>query len=205
MVSRSGLEALYLKPFLTLCASLATKFGPLISPDGKILYVTNSLDAVIEAYSISDDRILWRATLCPTIPSILSQDGSSLYSFTCSGDLVLLDALTSDFIWRYSNFPHGFIPSSMALSKDGTRLLLAGTVVTSGGTGYVYAFLTNEDQAIVPTETPAIAPVSTPVDKPAQANAPSTQDSEIVSSAFSVFGLSAISTIPVVFLLMPIL
>lgn len=163
--------------------SLATRFGPLLSPDGNILYVTNSLNAVVEAYSILDDRILWRTTLCPTIPSILSPDGTSLYSFTCGGDLVRLDALTSDFIWRYNNFPSGFIPSSMELSKDGTRLLLAGTVVTRGETGYAYGFFTDEDEAVVPVDTPVSIPTTT-------TNAPSVQDSEIVSSSLSTLGFS---------------
>lgn len=144
--------------------------------------MTNVLNAVIEAYSILDNRILWRSTLCPTIPSILSQDGASLYSFTCGGDLVRLDALTSDFIWRYSNFTKGFIPSSMGLSEDGSHLLVAGTVTAGGETGYAFAFLTEQDEVIAPSELPVSMPT------PETTNAPSIQDSEIASNALPSIG-----------------
>ncbi|GAX10623.1 hypothetical protein FisN_14Lh130 [Fistulifera solaris] len=175
----------------------ASKFSPLISPNGKIIYVANSLNAVTEAYSIPEDRILWRATLCPTIPAILSPDGSSLYSFTCSGDLVRADALTSDFIWRFSNFPGGFIPSSMSLSTNGTRLLLAGSVVSIGATGYAFGFLTDEDQAVVPTDTPESAPIGMPT----RTSAPSHQGSETIANASSAMDLSPLATVPAVCML----
>lgn len=97
----------------------------------------------------------------------------------------------------------------MVLSKNGTHLLLAGTVVTSSATGYAYGFVTDEDKATVPTESPEnapAAPVSAPVSKPTtQSDAPSIQDSETVSSAVSVIALSTFSRVLIACVLILIL
>jgi hypothetical protein len=120
----------------------AQKYGPLISPDGTILYIINPLQVVIEAFSLKERKSRWKSTVCPSIPPVLSHDGRAIYTFDCSGALVRLDTNTSELVWRMDKLPTGFTPSSVVLADDDSRLLLSGQV--SGlQLGYVYSIFTD--------------------------------------------------------------
>ena len=141
----------------------ASRFGPLLSPDGNVLYIINPLAVLVEAYSIPNDEILWRATVYPTIPPVLSEDGRALYTSTSSGSLVRIDTETGKIVWSYTDLPDGFLATAMVLSSDDSRLLLAGQVFDSH-TGYAISFFT-EDATFSPTVSPTISksPTRAPV------------------------------------------
>jgi hypothetical protein len=136
---------------MLLCT--ANRFGPLISPDGATIYIINTLQVLVEAYSLTENRMLWRETLCPGIPPLLSKDGLALYSFDCSGSLVRLATSDSIFEWQFQ-LPLNFLPSSMILTHDDTRLLLVGQVYGTRK-GYAYALYTN-DATLAPTPAPTL-------------------------------------------------
>lgn len=119
----------------------------------------NTLEVVIEAYSLSQQKTLWRSTQCNTIPPLLSHDGSVLYSFDCSGALVRLDTTTAETQWRLADLPVGFTPSSMSLVENGSRLLLSGQVYDQRK-GYVFSLYT-DDATIAPTAAPTATPQPT--------------------------------------------
>jgi hypothetical protein len=141
---------------VTTQVTAANRFGPLLSPDGNTIYLINTLLVLIEAYSLTENKILWRATLCPGIPPLLSTDGTALYSFDCAGSLVRMATSTSVVEWQFQ-LPDSFVPSSMILTHDDTRLLVAGQVYGTRK-GYAYAVYTN-DATLAPTMAPTTTPM----------------------------------------------
>ena len=121
----------------------------------------NTLLVVIEAYSLPENRTLWKATMCPTIPPVLSKDGTAIYSFDCSGSLVAIDTATSETIWRLAELPAGFTPASLVLAgkDDDPRLLLVGQVLPERK-GYAYAVYT-QGATLSPTPVPSVSTVPT--------------------------------------------
>lgn len=141
------------------------KYGPVLSKDQKTIFASDPMSLKLEAFSIVFERRLWRETMRPTTPLLVSNDSAFLYTFDSRGALARLRADTGEFVWKFRQFPPRFVASAMVLTHDDSRILVTGNVFDEHK-AYVFSLMTDPVSSLPPTTSPVEQPSTTLKDTP---------------------------------------